>query len=122
MSLLSNVQASSLDWENRLNHAGQGEPMTIVLRMRGAGNALIDGKEIEAFGYRNETYRGRFLPENIEYELRVSEQLLTAEDLKGVIAIRHGSKQFYVIKPSPYPPASDLRFWRFWISTAEDLA
>lgn len=121
MSLLADVQAASIKWEHKLNHADQGEPMQVVFMQRGAANALVDGKTVEAFGYSERTIEDGFLPQSVQYELRISEGLLTEADLKRNVGLRHGVRLFRVLQPSPFPPSGQFRFWRFWIAGVEKL-
>jgi hypothetical protein len=121
MSLLADVQAASLKWEHKLNHVDQGEAITIVFMQRGAANALVDGKQVEASPYSDRQIDGGFLPADVQYELRIAEGLLTDTDLKRNVGLRHGDRLFRVIQPSPFPPTGSSRYWRFWIAGVEKL-
>jgi hypothetical protein len=127
MSLLADVQRASLDWENRLNHFGQGEPRQIVLQRRDpATKAYADFLQVEAFGYRDRDAAGDRLPPGVLFELRVAEALLTDEQVREVIAVRHGNQVYEMVRGDQgesgiLPPAGDRRFWRIWIRPQEPL-
>lgn len=121
MSLLSRIQAAGVKWEYKLFHIGQDEPSTMVLVKRGSLNALVDGPVLTSFGYTEEDVDGGALPDGVNYELRVDEELLTEDDLKGITGIRHGSKLFRVVQPSPFYPSNKSRIYRFWLAAVEKL-
>lgn len=127
MSLLADVQRASLDWENRLNHGGQGEALEVVLQQRDQlTKAYVDFLPVEAFGYRDKDAAGDRLPAGVAFELNVPEAVLSVEDAKKVGAIRHGQQRYQIVRGDQgesgmFPPAGHRRFWRFWIVPMEEL-
>jgi hypothetical protein len=127
MSLLANVQLASLDWENRLNHGGQGEAWEIVLEQRDPVTKTYTGfLTVQAFGYRDKDAAGDRLPAGVAFELNVAEALLSYEDAKRAGAILHGQQRYQIVRGDQgesgiFPPTGHRRFWRFWIVPMEEL-
>lgn len=99
---------------------GQSGEVTFLKSVNGAlaTHKLID----RAWDYGERDSDGRLLPPDVQYELRVAESLLTAADLKVIVGAKIDGVIYQITRPSPFPPQSLRRFYRFWISPQEDAA
>ncbi len=106
-----------------VRHLLQGEEPTItMLEHQPTDNSLADYLTIEkGWNYDTWTADGLRLPADVQFELQIAEQWLTSIDIGKIVAIRHGEKQFQIMQPSPFAPTGLHRFWRFWLTTSENL-
>jgi|SRR5882672_719294 len=127
MSLLAKVQAANIEWDHRLNHAGQGETTQIVLMQRHATtNALIDFLPIASWKYRDRGFNNENLPSQVLFELQIAEALITKAQANKTAAIKHGQQIFQIVQiaqgePGIFQPNGAQRFWRFWLAPLEEL-
>jgi len=127
MSLLADVQAAQIEWENKLDIAGQGEVKKVALMQRQDGTGLfIPLLEVEDFGRRENDPAGRSLPPHVSFELTIKEGLITKEHADKTIAIDHGKQRYGILRGSGaeagvWPPIGSNRFWRFWVAPLEEL-
>jgi len=121
---LARIQADALEEARRALHVDQGEPglITLIERDRDT-NELFDLVTIyTAWNYSEVDYLNRDrLPNDVDYELRVSELNLRPEELRRGVAFRHGRKIFQVVR-RPFPPSASIRFWRFHLLLSETTA
>lgn len=117
---IAQVQYDSLELarkEKLIANGHTGEAM--LLRM--TNGALADYKLMAvAWDYGERDAEGRLLPEGVQFEMRVAERLLEAADLKIITGAKIEGVIYQIIRPSPFPPQSMRRFYRFWLSPQEN--
>jgi len=119
MGLFTDIDAEIIDVLHDLQHVEQGESAEIVFEKLSATNAPVDLVSVSSFEYDERSADNRQLPPDVLYELRIPESLLSADSFRGFSSIRHGTRRFRVVTPSPFPPSGMNRFWRFWLITQE---
>lgn len=108
---------------HRIKHVAQGEAAALVLLGRNAGTGALDVEVLtiaEAWAMDDRDASGNRLPPEVRYELQVAESLLSATHLAQTVALRHGAVVYKILAPTPFAPWGLHRFWRIWISPAED--
>jgi hypothetical protein len=120
-SELARVQADALELLHQALHTDQGEPSDITLleRVQSTGE-LVESKRVSrSWCYSEQEYlTGLRLPPGVDYELRVSELRLTADELKRGAAWKHGQR-ILKINGRPFAPSGANRFWRFYLNVSE---
>jgi hypothetical protein len=123
MSLIANLEANNLAFQRAAQHVGQGEAGAIVFLKREPGtNALITLAIVsDNWAYSSVDRSGHALPPEALFELQIAEGVIAAETVKQAAAIQHGARRFRIVRPSPFEPTGLDRFWRFWLSPAEEV-
>jgi hypothetical protein len=121
--VLTQPHTQRLEALRRVRHVLQGEEASIVLLKREPGaNALSELLSVDrSWAYDDADSRGNKLPPEVMFELQIGEDLLTADDLKQAVAIKHGAQLFQIVRPSPFAPVGFQRYWRFWLAPAEEV-
>ncbi len=120
MNAIANMHRQRIASLHLARHVYAGESRTLVFEKLDTANVPRSNVEIGEFEYSDTTADGRQLPPEAVFELRVSELVLSEADYQGTCSILHGDKRFRVVSPSPFSPQGMERFWRFWITRAED--
>lgn len=120
MGLFTEIDAEIIDVLHDIQHVEQGEEAEIVFEKLNGMNAPTDLFSVDSFEYDERTANNTQLPPDVLYELRIPETLLERANVTGAASVRHGAQRFTIIRPSPFAPAGFNRFWRFWLSPAED--
>ncbi len=119
---IAQIQSAALELARRekLTNNGHSGDVTLLKMVNGA---LATHKLIsQSWDYGERDSNGRFLPDGVQYELRIAESLLVDADLKIVTGAKIDGVIYQIILPSPFPPQSMRRFWRFWLSPQEDAS
>jgi len=118
---LAQAQAYALEMARIELHVNAGESGVIwLMRQIAATGGFAPLLPVEAeWCYSERDFEGARLPDGVQYELRVAEGRLSDAQTRLGVAWKHGARQFQVLRPSPLPPAGDVRFWRFYLSLAE---
>lgn len=120
MSLIGELQAYNLAFQHETETVLQDESETLIFERLNASTGLSEELvEIAASPICRTDPDGHALPPDVMAELRIAEELLAEADIAGYSAIKHGSRRYRVISPSPFSPQGNHRFWRFWITEAE---
>lgn len=119
---IADIQYDALELARQEKFVANGQSGELMLLKMTSGkyanHRLID----KAWDYGERDSDGRLLPPDVQYELRIAESLLTDADLKIITGIEIDGVIYQVERPSPFPPQSLRRFYRFWLSPQEDAA
>lgn len=119
---IAQVQYHALELARYEKFVANGQSgVAVMLKMVG-GEQVTHKTIIKAWDYGERDAEGRLLPPGVQYELRVAESLLVAADLKLITGASIDGVIYQVTLPSPFPPQSLRRFWRFWLSPQEDAS
>lgn len=120
---LAQIQADALELARIECHVATGEPGSLWLqRWQSETSSYVDLAEIpRRWNYSERDYAGSQLPGMVSAELRISELALTSATLLQVGRFRHGERFFQAVPPSPFVPSASIRYWRFYLVSADGL-
>lgn len=128
MSLLGDVQAANLEWSRKIYHVDQGEEGEIWLLKRDVStNQLTQFKRVKcSWSPADRQPNGDRLPMQVQFELRIAEELIEQADVNQAAGIQHGSQIYQIVtvgqsEPGIFKPFGADRFWRFWIASLEEI-
>jgi hypothetical protein len=119
---VSQAQFDALELARREKFVANGQSGEITFLKMVSGAQVVHKVVTQAWDYGERDAVGRLLPPNVQYELRVAESLLVAADLKLITGIKIDGVIYQIELPSPFPPQSLRRFYRFWLSPQEDAS
>lgn len=121
MSVVSGIQSANLEFVRQTQFATHSEG-EIVFLARGSEQYTLENTSGISTSWAISEYdiAGRRLPPDVLYELQIAESALTAERYAAIIAVKHQSVIYQIVRPSPFPPIGETRIYRFWISPQEN--
>lgn len=104
-----------------------GDPCEISLqKLDPSTRAFVDFLSIdESFAFSTIDAEGKSLPHDVQFELQIGEEMMTADDAKQCSAILHGTQRFRVVRgdqaqPGMLMPTGPRRYYRFHIAPLEE--
>lgn len=119
---MAQIQYDALELARQEKFVANGQSGEAVMLKMVNGSQAAHKSILQAWDYGERDAEGRLLPPGVQYELRVAESLLVAADLKIITGVSIDGVIYQVTLPSPFPPQSLRRFWRFWLSPQEDAS
>lgn len=117
---IAQAQYDALELARREKFVANGQSGEVTL-LKSVNGVQVSHKLIsQAWDYGERDAVGRLLPPEVQYELRIAENLLQSTDLRIITGAKIDGVIYQIIRPSPYPPESLRRFYRFWLSPQEN--
>lgn len=118
---MSGIQSANLEFVRQTQFVTHSEGEIVFLARGSEQYTLENTAGISAsWAISSLDIEGKRLPPDVLYELQIAEASLTSERYVAIVAVKHRSVIYQIIRPSPFPPIGQARVYRFWISPQEN--